>query len=115
MEDFLAWRDERVMDEVHLYGWFIDYWMETGLLRDIFTHKIATQEHWNLLMMPTVYPKSSVTYEKICGDQVVTPTMYDPHRINDVSGGCEPVAVISAEKLADYNEGPDETRKIAQV
>ena len=30
MEDFLAWRDERVMDEVHWYGWFIDYYMEGG-------------------------------------------------------------------------------------
>lgn len=114
MEDFLAWRDLRVMDEVHWYGWFIDYWMEAGLLRDIFTHKITTQEHWNLLMMPTVYPKSSITYEKIVGDQVVTPT-YDPHCVEDVSGGCEPIAVISAEKLSDYNEGSAETRKIAQV
>lgn len=114
MEDFLAWRDERVMDEVHWYGWFIDYWMEAGLLRDIFTHKITTQEHWNLLMMPTVYPKSSITYELIVGDQVVTPT-YDPHCVEDVSGGCEPIAIISAEKLADYDEGPAETRKIAQV
>ena len=57
MEDFLAWRDLRVLDEVHWYGWFIDYWMEGGLLRDIFSHKITTPEHWNMLMMPTVYPK----------------------------------------------------------
>ncbi|GFH45776.1 hypothetical protein CTEN210_02250 [Chaetoceros tenuissimus] len=114
MEDFLAWRDLRVLDEVHWYGWFIDYWMEGGLLRDIFTHKITTPEHWNMLMMPTVYPKSSITYEKIVGDQVVIPS-YDPHCIDDVSGGCEPVAVISAEKLSDYTEGPAETRKIAQV
>jgi hypothetical protein len=30
LSDFLAWRDERVMDEVHWYGWFLDYWMEGG-------------------------------------------------------------------------------------
>ena len=28
MEDYFAWRDLRVMEEVHFYGWFIDYWME---------------------------------------------------------------------------------------
>ena len=28
LEDFRIWRDERVMDEVQWYGWFIDYWME---------------------------------------------------------------------------------------
>ena len=31
LEDFLAWRDERVMDEIYWYGWFIDYWMEVNL------------------------------------------------------------------------------------
>ena len=30
LEDFRIWRDERVMDEVHWYGWFIDYWMEVS-------------------------------------------------------------------------------------
>ncbi len=30
LEDFEAWRDERVMDEIHWYGWFIDYYMEGG-------------------------------------------------------------------------------------
>lgn len=30
LEDFLGWRDLRVMDEIHWYGWFIDYYMEEG-------------------------------------------------------------------------------------
>ncbi len=39
---------------------------------------------------------------------------YDPHCSNgDVTDGCEPKAVISAEKLRDYSEGPAETTKIA--
>ena len=94
IEDFYAWRDLRVMDEIHWYGWFIDYWMEGGLLRDIFTHKITTPYHWSLLMMPTVYSKSEVAYDKIIGNATVTPA-YDPHCVSDVSGGCEPVQVIS--------------------
>jgi len=114
-EDFLAWRDLRVMDEVHWYGWFIDYWMEGGLMRDIFTHKITTEEHWNMLMMPTVYTKAELDYDLVVGKQVVTPT-YDPHCTNgEISSGCEPVAVISAERLRDYIEGPAETTKIAEV
>ena len=34
LSDFLAWRDERVMDEIHWYGWFIDYYMEGGRYKD---------------------------------------------------------------------------------
>ncbi|KAL7546017.1 hypothetical protein ACHAWF_009364 [Thalassiosira exigua] len=116
IEDFLAWRDLRVLDEVGWYGWFIDYWMEGGLMRDMFNHRITTPEHWNMLMMPTAYTKAEMDYDLIVGnDTVVTPS-YDPHCTNgDVSGGCQPVAVISAEKLRDYAEGPAETTKIANV
>ena len=115
MEDFLAWRDLRVLDEVHWYGWFIDYWMEGGLMRDIYTHKMTTPIHWNMLMIPAGFSREEVDYDVIVGNKTVTPS-YDYHCTNgDISGGCEPVAVISAEKLSDYTEGPAETRKIAQV
>ena len=30
IDTFFDWRDRRVMEEVHWYGWFIDYWMEGG-------------------------------------------------------------------------------------
>lgn len=93
--------------------------MEEGLLRDIFTHKITTPEHWALLMMPTVYPKSSVTYDLIVGNATVTPS-YDPHcapnsTTLDVSGGCRPVQIISAERLVLPETGPSVNRQIAQV
>ena len=32
---FFQWRDLRVMDEIHWYGWFIDYWMEGGETDDV--------------------------------------------------------------------------------
>lgn len=113
---FFAWRDLRVMDEIQWYGWFIDYWMEGGLLRDIYTHKITTPHHWNMLMMPTVYTRDELDYDVVVGvDTVVTPR-YDPHCTNgDVSGGCEPVAVVSAEKLLDATAGPSETAAIADA
>lgn len=83
-------------------------------MRDIFTHQITTPEHWYMLMMPTVYSRDEVAYDIIVGDKVVTPT-YDPHCINDVSGGCEPIRIVSAERLVKPEIGPAETHKIAEV
>ena len=122
--------------------------MEGGLMRDIFTHKITTPEHWYMLMLPVIYTApncnvadtndrmicvgSELDYNTVVGaDTDVTPS-YDPHCTGGplpaacdrwvdhyhctngpISGGCEPVAVISGEKLRDYNEGPAETAAIA--
>lgn len=84
-------------------------------MRDMFTHKITTPEHWNMLMMPTVYTLAELDYDLVVGDREVTPS-YDPHCSNgDVTDGCAPKAVISAEKLRDYTEGPLETAKIANT
>ncbi len=97
--------------------WFIDYWMEEGLLRDMFTHKITTPEHWYMLIQPTVYTKEEMAYDLIVGKKdttIVTPS-YDPHCVNDVSEGCHPVQVISAERLVESDTGPIEGRKIATV
>ena len=33
LSDFMEWRDERVLEEIHWYGWFIDYYMEGGKIR----------------------------------------------------------------------------------
>lgn len=88
----------------------------SGLLRDVFTHKITTPEHYSMLMMPHNFKRSELDYDLVVGsDTVVTPS-YDPHCENgDVSAGCIPVAVFSAEKLLDYAEGPAETTAIANV
>jgi hypothetical protein len=41
---------------------------------------------------------------------------YDPHCENgEISGGCEPVLVVSAEDLRDHDKGPAETEKIANL
>lgn len=83
-------------------------------MRDIFTHKITTPTHWNMLMMPTVYTRAELDYDLVVGaDTVVTPS-YDP-MCSQVTEGCEPVAVISAENLRDYSLGPAETTQIANV
>ena len=114
LEDFHEWRDEVVIDEISWYGWFIDYWLEEGLMRDMFTHKVTTPEHWYMLMQPTVYTKEEMAYDLIVGDSEVTPS-YDPHCVNDVTNGCLPIEIISAERLVKHDTGPTETRKIAQT
>ena len=82
--------------------------MEGGLLRDIFTHKVTTPEHWNMLVQPTVYKKEEMTYDLIVGPDAVVAPSYDPHcdGPGDVTNGCEPVAIISGEKLREDDEGP---------
>ena len=116
LEDWLGWRDLRVLEEIQWYGWFIDYWMEGGLMRDIYTHQITTPEHWEMLVKYTFkYTRDELDYNTVVGNQTVTPN-YDPNcEGSKVTDGCEPVAVISAEKLRDYTEGPPETAKIANV
>jgi hypothetical protein len=34
-EEFYIWRDTHVLREIYKYGWYIDYWMENGLMRDV--------------------------------------------------------------------------------
>lgn len=114
LEDFLAWRDLRVMDEIHWYGWFIDYYMENGLKRDIFTHQTTTEHHWDMLMQPTVFSRDEVRYDLIVGDQVVTPS-YDSLCTEGVTRGCHPAQIISAERLVETKSGrgPEVNRQIA--
>jgi len=116
LDDFLAWRDLRVMDEVHWYGWFIDYWMEEGLLRDIFTHKLTNHEHWNMLMQPTVYSRSEqeAAFDLLVGNQDIG-YHFDPGCEYNVTGGCRPIKILSAELLVRNETGPAENRKIAKV
>jgi len=94
--------------------WFIDYYMEDGLLRDIFTHKTTTKEHWDMLMMPTVYTRAELDYDLVVGADTVVEDAYDPHCAT-VTEGCAPVAVISAENLRDYSRGKAETALIGNV
>jgi len=98
----------------HSLKWFIDYYMEDGLLRDIFTHKTTTKEHWDMLMMPTVYTRAELDYDLVVGADTVVEDAYDPHCAT-VTEGCAPVAVISAENLRDYSRGKAETALIGNV
>jgi len=205
MSSFFTWRDARVMDEIDWYGWFIDYWMEGGLQRDIYNHQLTTPEAWplapggrdkdndpppappsppvvieqdtscfdnsvwhpslvqnntcdNTLEYPEewnnltesgnetllfasafeccqyTFPNGTCTTVDICPTLAPTPNptpaptpqptakptqplaSYDPQCTSGrITNGCTPVAVVSAEKLRDFTDGPAETTRIANV
>lgn len=69
-----------------------------------------------MLMMPFNFNREELDYDVVVGPDTVVTASYDPHCENcDISGGCEPVAVASGEKLLDYTEGPAETTRIANT
>lgn len=114
LDDYYEWRDSRVQDEVHWYGWFIDYWMEGGLQRDIFTHRLTTPEHWNDLLVMPFYTREHLAIENYVAPGTFVIPSYDPHCENgEITEGCAPMAVISADRLRDYQAGAAETTKIA--
>ena len=86
-----------------------------GLMRDMFTTKITTPEHWYMLMQPTRYKVSELDYDLVVGPDTVVEPSYDPHCIRDVKYGCRPVEIISAEKLIAHNTGRGESRKLAKL
>ncbi len=82
-----------------------------GLRRDIFTHQLTTPAHWKLLMRPEFYSRS----EQEAAFVPTTVENYDDLCVSSVTNGCQPVKVISAEKLVQHDTGPAENRKIAEV
>jgi len=114
VEDFLVWRDLRVFDEIHWYSWFIDYYMEAGLMRDMFNHKLTVPGQWQMSILPNYFTKHEMRHGRFVDeDEIVTPS-YDP-MCATLSEGCYPQLVIDPVKLVDPLYGPAEARKIAQM
>jgi len=114
LEDFLKWRDIRIFDEIHWYSWFIDYYMEEGLMRDMFNHEQTTPEHWRKIMLPNHFTKEELRYKWYISDPTIVSPNYDP-MCATIEKGCYPVSIISAEKLVVPETGPAEGRKIAEL
>ena len=102
------------MDEIIWYGWFIDFYMEGLLMRDMFTNKIATKQHWYMLMVPTAHTNDELYFDVVVRNQAVTPIL-EPHWIYDIPKGCDPVVIVSGVKLVDNSDGPTEVLKIANT
>mmetsp|Transcript_35173 Transcript_35173/g.41965 ORF Transcript_35173/g.41965 Transcript_35173/m.41965 type:complete len:404 (-) Transcript_35173:151-1362(-) len=115
IEEWEIWRHERVNAEIHWWGWHIDFWMEGGLLRDIFTHELTTLEHFRRLMDPSIYTEAELrVYQSQLTD--VQP-VYDIHckgKYNDIPD-CRPTAIASYERMMDPSTGPQEVAKFTSV
>jgi len=111
--DWVIWRNERVNAEIHWWSWHIDYWMEGGLLRDIFTHELTTATHFARLLDPTIYTEAELRLfqSKLIN---VQPT-YDTHCNGGDIEDCRPTAIASIERMMDPSTGPQEVAKFTTV
>ena len=49
--------------EIHWYTWFIDFYLEGGLMRDVFTHEMTIPDQWHMLTTRTNHnSKNSLKY-----------------------------------------------------
>jgi len=112
-EDWIKWRDIRVSAEIHWWSWHIDYWMEGGLLRDMFTHELTTPKHFLRIMAPTVYTEAELRawQSKLTN---VQPT-YDTHCNGGDMNNCRPTVIASYERMMDPSTGPQEVAKFTAV
>lgn len=110
IEDWNIWREIRFEAEIKKWGWFIDYWMEGGLCRDIFTNDLTTPAHFERLVQPIMYAMAELLAEqKFLGE---VPPAIDGHCKNDMHN-CQPVAIASFEKIIDPETGPEEVDRFA--
>eukprot|EP00547_Thalassionema_nitzschioides_P008767 CAMPEP_0194226858 /NCGR_PEP_ID=MMETSP0156-20130528/42553_1 /TAXON_ID=33649 /ORGANISM="Thalassionema nitzschioides, Strain L26-B" /LENGTH=858 /DNA_ID=CAMNT_0038959323 /DNA_START=129 /DNA_END=2707 /DNA_ORIENTATION=- len=98
MDNWIKWRDYRFEDEINLWAWQIDFYMENG------------PQFWDNLDYERAgqYPFRYKT-------EAEKPWPTEEHCANDITETCKPKAVISYEKLKDPYDGPDELRKIADL
>eukprot|EP00547_Thalassionema_nitzschioides_P002193 CAMPEP_0194213632 /NCGR_PEP_ID=MMETSP0156-20130528/14359_1 /TAXON_ID=33649 /ORGANISM="Thalassionema nitzschioides, Strain L26-B" /LENGTH=610 /DNA_ID=CAMNT_0038941709 /DNA_START=55 /DNA_END=1884 /DNA_ORIENTATION=+ len=98
MDNWMKWRDYRFEDEIALWGYYIDFWMEDG---SQFWHNLDYERAGQ-------YPfRYNYETEK--------PWPLDSHCRIDISEGCKPKAIVSFEFLRDPYTGPDELRRISEV
>ena len=85
------------------------------MMRDVHTHKVTIPEHWFMFYSPDHFHKEERSYAAVVGEGPVTIPSYDQRCITQVSNGCEPVSVISAERLVERSTGPAEAAKIGNA
>jgi len=96
MASWIKWRDYRIDDEINLWAWHINYWMEGGT------------RYW----MEYDFERNGQYPFKFLDEADFT---VDEHCVNDEDMNCVAKEIISYEKLKDSVTGPDELRKIANV
>lgn len=111
IEDWINWRDTRFDVEIKKWGWFIDFWMEGGVARDIFSHNLTSLEHFERLKQPLMYaPPELIAAQQTIGN--VT-SQIDQHCVDDLN--CTVVAIASFEKMINHETGPSEIERFVSA
>jgi hypothetical protein len=105
VDDWLLWRALRFDVEIQKWGWFIDYWMEGGVFRDLFSNELTNTAHFNRLTQPVMYAQAELINAQ--KELNITEPIIDPHCKTDLQN-CKPVAIASFEKIIDVSTGPVE-------
>jgi len=114
--DFLEWRDMKVIGEIKRYGWFIDYWMEGGLLRDISSNQPTTLAHWEMLRNPLEFSTEQSLAQFQADREAGIVDTYDQLCVNGtLSNGCEPVEVICSDSILDPVMARPQIQKIGNL
>jgi len=119
VDEWETFKRDRFIREVNSWSWHLEYWMDNGLLRDIFTHDLTSPEYMDGIMNPSIYTQAELeSFQR--GLSVVNAT-FDKHCVEDAEGVegdmpyCMPVAIVSYEKLMQESTGPTEVGKLAAV
>lgn len=111
--EWVEWRDQRFDDEIERWGWFIDFWMENGVLRDVHTHLPANTTWWEIVANPHRPYPSLEGYTPPAEPERNYHCTYDMVDSDGLAQGCQPRKVISFERLLDHTTGPAEGAKLA--
>lgn len=111
LEDWVNWREARFDVEIQKWGWFIDFWMEGGIARDIFSHDFTTLSHFERLKQPVMYssPELIAAQEAL---EDVTPA-FDRHCLFDMN--CTVTAIASYERMLNETTGPSEIERFVKT
>jgi hypothetical protein len=100
--------------EVHWWSWMIEYYMEGGLMRDMFTHELTVPAQWTMSILPNFFTKFEVRHGRFVEDSGTIEPSYDK-MCATIEKGCYPILVIDPELLVDPAYGVAESRKLALV
>mmetsp|Transcript_167 Transcript_167/g.177 ORF Transcript_167/g.177 Transcript_167/m.177 type:complete len:421 (-) Transcript_167:135-1397(-) len=113
VDEWIDFKRDRFTREVNSWSWHLEYWMENGLLRDVFTHNLTNPEIMDGIMNPSIYTEAELsTFQDALSDVNAT---FDRHCVEGDMPYCLPVAIVSYEKLMQESTGPAEVGKLARV
>lgn len=65
IKNWYQWRDAAFDNEMDLYGWFIEYWMDNGRRRNNGTGEVYYDSSCSNLMADSCVPKAVINYEAL--------------------------------------------------